>query len=323
MPADKAAVVADVLVEGDLMGHTTHGLALLGPYLREIESGTMRSRASRRWSESAAALTWDGRRLPGPWLVLQAMEAATRWRAGGHRHRGHPAQPPHRQPGQLPPARGRAGPGAAAGLSDPNSASVAPFGGLDPVFTPNPVSAGFPTGGLPVSVDISTSTTTNGLTNRLHAQGGKLPAPWVLDGHGKPSNDPAVLFTEPKGTILPLGGLDSGHKGYGCRCWSRRSPAAWPATAAPTRRRAGARRCSCRCWTRGFRRPRRLRAATGRSRAPVQGVAPRRPGRPVRMPGERGFQLSMEQRDKGVALHESILPMLEPWAEKFGVALPG
>ena len=43
--------------------------------------------------------------------------------------------------------------------SDPASCSVAPFGGLDPVFTPNPVSAGFPTGELPVLIDISTSTT--------------------------------------------------------------------------------------------------------------------------------------------------------------------
>ena len=30
---DKARAVADILVEGDLLGHTTHGLALLGPYL--------------------------------------------------------------------------------------------------------------------------------------------------------------------------------------------------------------------------------------------------------------------------------------------------
>jgi hypothetical protein len=36
-----------------------------------------------------------------------------------------------------------------------------------------------------------------------------------MDGHGQASTDPAVLFQEPKGTILPLGGMDSGHKGYG------------------------------------------------------------------------------------------------------------
>ena len=39
--ADIARAVADALVTGDLLGHTTHGLALLAPYLAEIEKGTM------------------------------------------------------------------------------------------------------------------------------------------------------------------------------------------------------------------------------------------------------------------------------------------
>ena len=42
LPPDKAQAVADVLLEGDLLGHTTHGLALLAPYLAELESGKMR-----------------------------------------------------------------------------------------------------------------------------------------------------------------------------------------------------------------------------------------------------------------------------------------
>ena len=38
---DMASVVAEVLLEGDLLGHDTHGLALLASYLRELEAGTM------------------------------------------------------------------------------------------------------------------------------------------------------------------------------------------------------------------------------------------------------------------------------------------
>jgi LDH2 family malate/lactate/ureidoglycolate dehydrogenase len=37
----RARVVAEVLLEGDLLGHDTHGLALLAPYLGEIERGAM------------------------------------------------------------------------------------------------------------------------------------------------------------------------------------------------------------------------------------------------------------------------------------------
>jgi L-lactate dehydrogenase len=326
MPPDKAGAVATVLVEGDLMGHTTHGLQLLAPYLAEIETGGMQVAGEPEvLSEKPAAQLWDGRRLPGPWLVLRALEEATRQaRSQGTGtiviRRSHHI-------GCLASYHRRA---AEQGLvlllacSDPNTASVAPFGGLDPVFTPNPVSAGFPTGGTPASVDISTSTTTNGLTNRLHQQGGKLPAPWLIDGHGQPSDDPAVLFKEPKGTILPLGGLDSGHKGYGLsllvealtgglaghgRADAREGwgatvflqvldPAAFAGLAA-FERQVGvvARQC--------------------RAAKPVDAQ------RPVRLPGERGYALAARQRDEGVVLHEGILPALAPWAAKYGLKLPG
>jgi LDH2 family malate/lactate/ureidoglycolate dehydrogenase len=325
MPADKAQAVATVLVEGDLMGHTTHGLQLLAPYLAEIEKGSMQVAGEPEvLTARPAAQLWDGRRLPGPWLVLRALEEAAREaRSQGTGtiviRRSHHI-------GCLASYHRRA---AEDGLvlllacSDPNTASVAPFGGLDPVFTPNPVSAGFPTGGTPASVDISTSTTTNGLTNRLHQQGGKLPAPWLIDGHGQPSDDPAVLFTEPKGTILPLGGLDSGHKGYGLSLlvealtgglaghgradpregWGATvflqvlDPAAFAGLAA-FERQVGevARQC--------------------RAARPVD------PQRPVRLPGERAHGLAARQREEGVVLHEGILPALAPWAAKFGLELP-
>jgi len=38
MEQPKAAAVADILVEGDLLGHTTHELQLLPLYLAEIEN---------------------------------------------------------------------------------------------------------------------------------------------------------------------------------------------------------------------------------------------------------------------------------------------
>ena len=41
---DKPATIAAGLVEADLLGHTTHGLALAPAYLRELESGAMTAR---------------------------------------------------------------------------------------------------------------------------------------------------------------------------------------------------------------------------------------------------------------------------------------
>lgn len=322
---DKAQAVAGILVEGDLMGHNTHGLALLAPYLAELESGAMtRDGDPEVVADAPAALTWDGRRLPGPWLVLRAMDAATERakRCGTGtvviRRSHHIAC--------LAAYHERA---TRQGLlmvlicSDPNAASVAPFGGLDPVFTPNPLSSGIPAPQRPVVIDISTSATTNGLTNRLHQEGRKLPAQWVIDGHGNPSDDPAVLFKEPRGTILPLGGIDSGHKGYGLSLLveavtgglaghGRADPAeGWGATVflqiIDPRSFAGLDAFT-----------RQTGAVTQRCRA----SRPAKPGTPVRTPGEHGLQLAAQQREQGVALYPSIMPALGPWAAKLGVPLP-
>ncbi len=325
LDADKAGAVADILLEGDLMGHTTHGLAQLGPYLGELEKGTMRKTGEPMVvSDFPAAVTWDGQRLPGPWLVLKALElASARARTQGTctvliRRSHHIAS--------LASFHQRA---TEQGLmmiltcSDFNGASVAPFGGLDPVFTPNPISAGIPTSGLPVVMDISCSATTNGLTNRLYAEGKKLPAPWVLDGHGKATDDPGALFREPKGTILPTGGLDSGHKGYGMAWlvegltgglaglgradpkegWGATvylqiiDPAAFSGLAAFTRQ-------------------------TDKVAEMCHASRPANAGQAVRTPGERGLKLAAHQKQDGVDLYPSILPGLALWAEKLGVALP-
>src|SRR5690606_11202737 len=76
MPPDPAEAVADTLVEGDLLGHDTHGLALLAPYIKEIENKTMEvAGLPDTLSDRGASLLWDGRRLPGPWLVHQGLDA--------------------------------------------------------------------------------------------------------------------------------------------------------------------------------------------------------------------------------------------------------
>jgi uncharacterized oxidoreductase len=41
-----------------------------------------------------------------------------------------------------------------------------------------------------------------------------VPEGWLLDARGQPTTDPGVLYREPRGTILPLGGAQS-YKGFG------------------------------------------------------------------------------------------------------------
>jgi LDH2 family malate/lactate/ureidoglycolate dehydrogenase len=326
LPMDKADAVAEILVEADLMGHTTHGLALLSPYLREVEAGTMTSEGGPSVvSDAPAAVTWDGRRLPGPWLVLQAMDLAAE-RAARCGTGTVVIRRSHHIACLAVYLKRATDKGLMMLLtcSDPNSASVAPFGGLDPVFTPNPIAAGFPAGSEPpVLIDISTSATTNGLTNRLHIEGGKLPAPWIIDGHGRPTNDPAALFDEPKGTILPLGGMDSGHKGYGFSLLVEALTGGLAGHGRADKREGwGATVFVQIIDPRAFSGLDAFNTQMSAVSQQCHASRPAQPGHAVRTPGERGFVLASEQRAKGIDLYPSVMPMLQPWAEKLRVAMP-
>ena len=322
---DIARDVATILVEGDLLGHNTHGLALLAGYLAEIDKGAMATTGEPTViTARAATQAWDGNRLPGPWLTLRALDAAMAMSdACGTgtvviRRSHHIAC----LAAYLRRATDR-GRMALIYCSDPATHSVAPFGGVSSVFTPNPFAAGIPTSGDPILLDISASYTTNGMTARLHKAGEKLPHPWVQDAQGNATTDPGVLFSEPKGTLLPLGGLEGAHKGYalallvealtgGLAGFGRADPSeGWGATVfvqvmdpaafggeAPFTRQMD--------WL--------VRAC--------HDATPRPGVERVRLPGENGIKRRRDQTANGVALFPAIMPSLQPWAEKMGVALP-
>src|SRR5262245_21444349 len=77
LAADRARDVAEVLLEADLLGHTTHGYALLAKYLNELSRDTMEKNGEPTVvADHGSAITWDGRYLPGPWLTRRAIELA-------------------------------------------------------------------------------------------------------------------------------------------------------------------------------------------------------------------------------------------------------
>jgi LDH2 family malate/lactate/ureidoglycolate dehydrogenase len=326
LPSDRAAVVADILVEGDLMGHTTHGLQLLASYLKELEQGGMAvSGEPKVLQDRGAAVTWDGEYLPGPWLVVRAMELAFERIAGAHPVVTVVIRRSHHIACLQAYLKRATDHGHVILLmsSDPSCGSVTPHGGCTPLYTPNPIAAGFPTDGEPILIDISTSTTTNGMTQRLSDAGQRLSHDWLIDNQGRRSSDPAVLFTDPPGAILPLGGLESGHKGFALgllvealtaslggfgradvpKRWGASvflqivDPAAFGGLA-------------------NFKRESGWLAAACRNAAGLPG------GSGVRLPGQRGLAMRREYLANGVELAATIMPLLEPWAGKLGVALP-
>ncbi len=319
-----ADTVADILVEGDLLGHSTHGLALLAPYLAELEKGAMTpAGAPQVLSDKGAAVLWDGARLPGPWLVCQAIdELLPRARQFGS------ASLVIRRSHHIACLASYLLKAVEQGMlivlasSDPAGKSVAPFGGTQAVFTPNPIAAGIPASS-PLLIDISASITTNGMCSRLAQRGETFDEAWLIDAQGHPTRDPQVLFDTPAGTILPVGGLSAGHKGYGLGLlvealtgglggFGRADEAqGWGATVFinlyDTLGFAG---------KDAFIRQMDWLAAQCRNNPPRPGV------QAVRLPGDRALSLRRQQLEQGLALHEGIETALRGVATTYQLNFP-
>lgn len=323
LDGDKPRVVAERLVLGDAMGHTTHGLGLLAPYLADIDKGLMtRTGDPEAIADRLAAVVWDGRRLPGVWLTSKAVGLAVeRAKVAGtctvairrSHHIGCLAA-------HLPIAT-EAGMMAVISCSDPAITHVAPFGGTRAVFTSNPIAVGIPTEGDPILVDVSSAITTAGFAGRQRERGERLPGAWALDAAGRPTDDPAMLWVEPRGSLLPVGGLDYGHKGYALGLWVEamtQGLSGWGRADAPTG------------WTgavfvqvldpalfsgdAAFRRQTEWLAEACRTNPPID------PEKPVRLPGAKAAAGIARARRDGLELFPGIVESLAPWAEKLGVA---
>ena len=323
--ADIARDVADVLTTGDLLGHTTHGLHLLAPYLTELEKGAMTKSGEPTVANArAASETWDGHRLPGPWLTLRALDqAATMASSSGTgtvvvRRSHHIAC----LAVYLLRATER-GLVAIVQSSDPTVKAVVAHGGMTRIITPNPIAAGLPTSSDPILIDISSSITSMGFAFQQRDAGKKLRGAWLIDNRGNATDDPAALSTNPPGALLPLGGLDAGYKGFGLALlvealtaglsgFGRADPPeGWGGTVfvqvLDPRAFGG---------LDAFKRQMDHMVNATHASKPRPGVER------VRLPGESGLRRLREQREKGVALYPTIMPKLTPWAERLGVDVP-
>ena len=321
----RAKVVAEVLVEGDLIGHSTHGLQLAARHLQGIEVGAVaKSGEPRVIADQGSAVTWDGCWLPGPWLVREALDLAFE-RASIHpvvtfviRSSGHigclAAYP------RIATERNLM---MILTSSDPAVSIVAPHGSCEGRYTPNPIAAGWPTDAEPIILDVCPSTTTAGMAGRMAAAGASYEGPWLVSGNGELSNDPAVLQQSPPGAILPLGGAELGHKGFALGLLVEALTSALSGFGrADNVRQDGASvflqviNPSFFAGADAFRREASWLAHSCRSARTRPGV------RQVRMPGERGLDLRKTQLRDGVGLHPDTLNNLSQWAKKLNVPMP-
>jgi hydroxycarboxylate dehydrogenase B len=214
--ADDADVVADHLVLANLYGHDSHGAGMLPRYVEAIAAGKLAPQAHAAVvKDDGAILVVDGQRGFGQVVARQAtLRGIERARETGIcllalRNAFH---------------IGRVGTYgelcAEAGMISVhfvnvvgNRAVVAPFGGVDARFATNPFCCALPAvaGKPPIVLDFATSIVAMGKVRVALNSGQELEEGLVIDHAGRPTTDPAAMFSPPIGALRTMGL----HKGYG------------------------------------------------------------------------------------------------------------
>jgi uncharacterized oxidoreductase len=212
---EEAAAIAGHLVDANLAGHDSHGVGMLTDYVPAMRDGRLRlGRRARVVHDHGAVLVIDGGRGVGQIVGREAMALGiARARQQGV------CLVALQQTHHLGRIGAWAEQCAAAGCASLHYVNVighrpyvAPFGGRQGRLATNPVCIGLPpTDRRAVILDMATSKVAFGKVKVARNKGSPAPEGALIDAAGAPTRDPAVMFADPIGALLPFGA----HKGYG------------------------------------------------------------------------------------------------------------
>lgn len=217
-PAD-AALGAEVLIDADLAGIESHGIAHL-PWHPGYAPGLQRGIVSPRPEvrvvrESPVAATWDAGGGVGVIVAARAMQACIEKAA--QTGVGTIAVRNGRHFGAAGYYARMAAERDMIGMAMCNVPPIgAAAGGLDRVYGTNPIAMAAPVADdHPFLLDMATTAVAGGKLEIAMRQGKPIPAGWAVDAEGNDSHDPAIL--RKGGALLPLGSRleTSSYKGYG------------------------------------------------------------------------------------------------------------
>jgi len=317
VPGTPAGQVADILVEGDLMGLGTHGVLRLLSYCERLRLGGITAAPEitvERRSPSLALV--DGDDGLGPAVALTALEAGLEMvRDSGIAYLGCRRS---NHLGALAPYGLKACAQGFVLICGTNaSTTIAPWGGRETRLGNNPLSIAAPCPEAPhFLLDMAMSVAARGKIRRALAEGAAIPEGWAVDADGKPTTDPEAALA---GFLLPFGG----HKGSGLS----------QAVDLLSGVLSGARFLTdISAWTEHPDRPsgtghffllidpKRLlgaeayEAAIARFRDLILGTPPADPAQPVQLPGQREQERRERSLRVGVELPRDLLAKIEDLA---------
>jgi hydroxycarboxylate dehydrogenase B len=217
VPEDEAAIVSESLVGANLRGHDSHGVMRVPQYIGFVEQGEYRTGVALKVEhETPAVVACDGQWGFGQVQAHRLLDLilprarALGVSAGSARHCGHI--------GRLGEYAERASDSGLVLIATVNNNGagqrVAPPGGTEGRLGTNPLCAAVPTAGEQVVLDFGTSVVAEGKVRVYNINKRPVPEGWLLDPEGRPTTDPSVLYSTPRGSILPMGGAQA-YKGFG------------------------------------------------------------------------------------------------------------
>jgi hydroxycarboxylate dehydrogenase B len=211
----EAERIAAHLVEANLVGHDSHGVIRVAPYVQWLRAGkVLANRTLQIVFENEVIAVVDGQFGFGQTIGEQAMRLGIE-KSARHgvavialRNSGHLGRI-----GDWPLQAAQAGKLSLHFVNTTGAGIlVAPHGGINRRLSANPIAAGIPVqGGPPLLLDMSACTLAEGKIRVALNQGVSVPANCLIDAAGRPTTDPKVFYADPPGAILS----SAGHKGYG------------------------------------------------------------------------------------------------------------
>jgi ureidoglycolate dehydrogenase (NAD+) len=202
-----SGIMADSLVHANLRGTDSHGVMRTPHYIERVDAGSINPKPVTKMERTGYATGMadgdDGFGIVTNWDAMGlAIEIAVESGAGfvGVNHSNHC--------GALSFFAERAIEAGLIGIVfTQTDKGVVPFGGLVPFCGTNPLCFGIPSGsGVPVVLDMATSTVAGGHIYKARMENRPIPLTWALDAESKPTTDPhKAAFWTPA----------AGAKGYG------------------------------------------------------------------------------------------------------------
>ena len=209
VPEEDAAIVADCLLTANLSGIDSHGVVRLAHYIRRLENGSIKTRPTLKFERTAPSMgILDGGDGLGHVVAYHATTHAMELAAemgcgmvaiGNSSHFGMAGFYNLRLA-----AEGYIGMSMTA-----TDRMLVPFGARKAFFGTNPICFSFPTDGIPIVLDMATTSTAFGKIALAAVEGQPIPDTWALDADGNPTTDPAAVagmhpFAGPKGSGLAM-----------------------------------------------------------------------------------------------------------------------